>query len=366
MFYEKKMKNVSDKNKKVTIKDVARVANVSPSTVSFVLNKRPGIPKETTYRVLRVARELNYTPNLVARSLVKGHSNTVAMMITNTRNPVFPEISYGVDEVLKKHNYSLNIISTYDEVDLEAKEIETLKARGVDGILMSAALIDSENIIRLVESGFPIVSVLRRVYDCDDLDYVNVDNTKGGYLAVEHLIRLGHKRIGVIKGPTRNSTAIERFEGATKAFKDYGSTLSEDLVLAGDYFKTSGYIATNELLNMPKNRRPTAIFVSNDDMALGALEAVMDIGLRVPKDIALVGFNNVEAASLPSIALTTISIHAYEMGRLGAKRLIDKLGKKRGYKKPFHVVLDPELVIRKSCGFDSSKYGLDQVKKRSL
>ncbi|MBW1805199.1 MAG: LacI family DNA-binding transcriptional regulator [Deltaproteobacteria bacterium] len=354
------------KNKKVTIKDVARVANVSPTTVSFVLNKRPGIPKETRYKVLRVARELNYTPNLLARSLVKGQTNTISMMITNTRNPIFPEISYGVDEVLRKHDYTLNIISTYDDLDLEAKEIETLRARGVDGILMSAALIQSGNIRSLVKSGFPIVSVLRRVYNCDDLDYVIVDNIKGGYLATEHLIRLGHKRIGIIKGPTKNSTAIERFQGTTQAFKNYGLAVTDDLILEGDYFKTSGYIATNAFLNMPKQKCPTSIFVSNDDMALGALEAIMDMGLKVPEDIALVGFNDVETASLPSIALTTVSQQSYKMGGLGAQRLIDKIEKRRGYKKKFQVVLEPELIIRKSCGFSSSKYTLKKARKRNI
>jgi LacI family transcriptional regulator len=257
-------------------------------------------------------------------------------------------------------------MSTYDDPELEAKEIETTRARGVDGILTSAALIDSENIKSLVEAEFPVVSVLRRVYDCEDLDYVNVDNVKGGYLATEHLIRLGHKRIGIIKGPVKNSTAIERFQGSSLAFKDYGLTLIDDLVHEGDYFKMSGYIAANEILNMPKNKRPTAIFVSNDDMALGSLEAIMDMGLKVPEDIALVGFNDVETASLPSIALTTVSLNAYEMGRLGAQRLIDKIEKKKGYKKKFQVVLEPELIIRKSCGFSSSKYKVTKTKILSI
>jgi len=357
---------MTNTKKRVTIKDVARVANVSPSTVSFVLNKRPGIPKETRYKVLRVARELNYTPNLVARSLVKGQSNTVAMMITNTRNPIFPEISFGVEEILKKNNYVLNIVSTYDDPELEAKEIETTQARGIDGLLMSAALIDSDNIKTLAQEGFPIVSVLRRVYDCDELDYITVDNVKGGYLAAEHLIRLGHKRIGVIKGPIKNSTAIERFQGSSQAFRDYGISLSDEWIYEGDYHKTSGYIATNEMLNRPKNQRPTAIFLSNDDMALGSLEAIIDMGLKVPEDIALVGFNDVETSSLPSIALTTISLHAFEMGRLGAQRLIDKIEKRRGYKKKFKVVLEPDLIIRKSCGYSSSKYTVKKAGKRSI
>ena len=120
------------------------------------------------------------------------------------------------------------------------------------------------------------------------------------------------------------------------------------------------------MLNRPKNQRPTAIFLSNDDMALGSLEAIIDMGLKVPEDIALVGFNDVETSSLSSIALTTISLHAFEMGRLGAQRLIEKIEKRRGYKRKFKVVLEPELIIRKSCGYSSSKYTVKKGGKRSI
>ena len=191
----------NDPNKTITIKDIARVAKVSLSTVSMVLNGKRGIGEDTRYRVLRVIQALNFKPNQVARSLVKRRSNSVAMLITNTRNPIFPEIAEGVDEILKQRNYSLNIISTYDDEELEAKEIEMIQTRGIDGLITSAAILNGEKLVPLVKSGFPVVCVLRRIYDCDELDFVIVDNVKGGYLAVEHLIRLGRERIGIIKGP---------------------------------------------------------------------------------------------------------------------------------------------------------------------
>ena len=215
-------KAITHLDNRVTIRDIAKKAKVSPSTVSMVINGKPGVGEETKYRVLKVIQSFNYRPNLVARSLVKGRSHSIAFLIKSTKHPIFPEIAGGVDEILKEYGYSLSIISTYDDVELESKEIENIKARGIDGILTSAALVDDENLVRLVNSGFPVVAVLRRTYNCDGLDYVLVDNAKGAYLAVEHLIRLGHQRIAIIKGPSNTSTGIERFDGAMKAFKAYG------------------------------------------------------------------------------------------------------------------------------------------------
>jgi LacI family transcriptional regulator len=355
------------KDEGVTIKDVARIAKVSPSTVSLVLNNKPGVHQETRYRVHKIVEALNYRPNLVARSLVKGRSHAIAMLITSTLNPIFPEMAAGMDEILRKHSYSLSIISIHSDQRVEAIEIEKIRARGIDGIITSDALIDGENLKQLVKSGYPAVSILRRVYGCEELDFVVVDCVKGGYLAAEHLIRLGHTRIGIIKGPLNTSTGIERAKGAIKAFQDYGLSVEDDLVYLGDFFKESGYAGTKGFLELSTNRRPTAIFACNDEMALGAFEAIWDAGLRVPQDMALVGFNNVATTAIRSIEITTVSQNKQEMGRLGLKRLIDKVEKNRGYKKPYHVVLEPRLIVRKSCGFSvSSGYVLPEAKRRRI
>jgi LacI family transcriptional regulator len=360
-------KRPSGTDNRITIRDIAKKAQVSPSTVSMILNRRPGVGEETRYRVLKVIELLNYTPNLVARSLVKGRSHSIAFLIKSTKHPIFPEIAAGVDEVLKENGYSLSIISTYDNGELESKEIENIRARGIDGILTSAALVDNENLKTLVGSRFPVVAVLRRTYNCDDLDYVIVDNSKGAYLAVEHLIRLGHQRIGIIKGPSNTSTAIERFHGAMEAFKAYRITVSEELIHEGDYLQKTGYLGVKRFLRMDLDRRPTAIFANNDDIALGVFEAIWEAGLRIPEDIALVGFNNVEATSFCSIQITTVSQRTHEMGRLGAKRLIDRIEKKRGYKKRYQIVLEPELIIRKSCGYSlSSRYVINNAEASSV
>ena len=354
-------------DKKITIKDIARIAKVSPATVSMVVNDRPGVSEETKYRVLKIVQALEYTPNLVARSLVKRHSNFITMLITNMGNPIFGEIACGVDDVLREHDYSLSIISTNDDRELETKEIEAVQARGMNGLLTCAPLLDNSNIAALVKNNFPVVSILRRVYNCENLDYVIVDSAKGAYLATEHLIRLGHKQIGFIKGPPHTSSGIEKLQGSMNALRDYGLPVSDDLIRDGDYSRKSGYLATNHLLKMDLRAPITAIFAANDYMALGAFEAIWDAGLKIPEDMALVGFNDVEATSLRTIEITTISHPKREMGQLAAKRLIDKIEENEGYKELYQVVLEPELIIRKSCGFSVfSKYVVDQVKHRSL
>ncbi len=335
----------------VTIKDIARKAGVSPATVSMVINRRPGIGAETRQRVLDIIQDLGYTPNLVARSLVKRHSQSIALLIESTQHPIFPEIAAGVDEVLKEQGYSLSIISTHDDSLLESREMEKIKARGIDGILTSAALVDNDNLLRLVQSGFPVVALLRRVYRCEDLDYVVVDNRKGGFLAMEHLIRLGHRRIGILRGPANNSTAIERLDGAVDACSAYGIPIPEDFIQNGDYLQKAGYQVSKKLLCRHGDHAPTAIFASNDEMALGAFEAAWEMGLKIPEDVALVGFNNVEITSFCSIQLTTVSQRPDEIGRLGAKRLVARIEKKRGYRKGYQEVLEPELVVRKTCGY---------------
>ncbi len=355
------------KDEGVTIKDIARIAKVSPSTVSLVMNDKPGVHDETRYRVHKIAQALNYRPNLVARSLVKGRSHAIAMLITSTLNPIFPEMAAGMDEVLRKRGYSLSIISTHGDDEVEAIEIEKIRARGIDGIITSDALVDDENIKDLVKSGYPVVSVLRRIYDCEELDFVVVDGIKGGYIAAEHLIRLGHTRIGLINGPLNTSTGMERAGGAIKALEDYGLPVEGELIHQGDFFKESGYVGARQFLKLNSKRRPTAIFAGNDEMALGAFEAIWEAGLKVPQDTALVGFNNVATTALRSIEITTVSQNKQEMGRLGVKRLIDKIEKNRGYKKPYRIVLEPSLIIRKSCGFSaSSGYLLPESNRRQI
>jgi DNA-binding LacI/PurR family transcriptional regulator len=263
--------------------------------------------------------------------------------------------------VLKDQGYSLSIISTHDDSLLESREIEKIRARGIDGILTSAALVDNNNLQDLVQSGFPVVALLRRVYDCDQLDFVVADNRRGGFLALEHLIRLGHRHIGILRGPANNSTAIERLDGAMDACRAYGISVPEGFLRDGGYLQKTGYQVSKELLG--RKKLPSAIFASNDEMALGAFEAAWEKGLKIPEDIALVGFNNVEITSFCSIQLTTVSQRPVEMGRMGARRLVARIERRRGFKQGYQEVLEPELVVRNTCGYRASPgYVIDKYR----
>lgn len=338
-------------DKRITIKDIARLTKVSSATVSLVINNKPGVGKETRERVLSVATALNFTPNIVARSLVTQRSNSIAMMITTLQNSVFSDIAAGVHGMLRDHGYLLSIIPTSADEKLEANEIEAIRARGYDGVITSATLLNNENAKKLASIDLPVVWVLRRYLDENAIDYVGTDDVKMAYLATEHLIRLGHRNIGIIKGPPNTSTGLERLDGALKAFQDYGIIVSDDLIQPGDYLRQSGHEAAEKLLRLPSEKKPTAIFAVNDDMAFGAFDALIDMGLSVPADVALVGAGNVEATSFRALKMTTVSQQNTEMGRMAAKRLIDRIENPENLRQPFHVTLEPELIIRESCGF---------------
>ncbi len=341
---------MANTTKKITIKDIARIAEVSPSTVSLVLNGKKGVSKETRYRILRIASELKFTPNLAARSLARKHTNLISLTILQARNSLFMEIAAGVEEVLQENGYSLIIVSTYDDKDLEAKELHRAQGRGVDGIILSSAMVDSLAVRELVDEGMPLVSVLRKVNGLEQLNYIAEDSFKGGYLAGQHLLGLGHKRIGFLTGSPDTSTGIGRLQGALQAMRDQKVSVDRNLVVPGEFAKEPAYLATLSMLKVPDKQLPTAIYACNDDMAMGAYEAALDSGLRVPEDIALVGFNNAAYTSLQTIGLTTIDVQAHEMGRLGAERLLELIRKKRGYKTPLQVVMEPKLIVRRTCG----------------
>lgn len=349
----------------VTIKEISKLANVSPATVSLVMNAKPGVGAETRERVLRIAQALDYKPNLVARSLVSGQSGLVAMLIASTRNPVFPELSEGVDQILRTKGYSLSIISTNDNESIDERELEAVRPRGFEGLITSSSLLNNRTLNKLVDSGFPVVSVLRRDYSCPGLDYVVADNIKGGYLATEHLIRMGYRRIAVIRGPQNTSTGIERLKGAIQAISDYGIELYPELVREGDFYMGSGYQAAKDIMALPAGKRPQAIYSCNDEMAVGVLEAFWELGIRVPEDVALIGFNNTDVTSLFSVALSTVSLQKLEMGRLAAKHLIERMQDGQEGRTPFQITLEPKLIIRKTCGFSKKeKYALKSKKNK--
>ena len=333
----------------VTIKEIARAAGVSPMTVSRVLNRRPGVREETRRRVLRIVEELNYRPNLLARGLVTKRSGTIGVIITTIKNPFYLELAQAVEEEARVHGYNIILCCTGFDLGLEAEHIQELKRRGVDGIIITSAHTKDEEVARLMEEGFAVVLVNRRVLEPDlsgKVDFVGVDNRAGAKAAVRHLIEMGHWRIGIIRGGMESSVTLERLEGAREALEEVSLSWDEELVVGGDFLRDSGYEGAKRLMAL--DDPPSAIFCLNDYMALGAYDALLEMGLRVPEDVALVGFNDVEFSSLRMIGLTTVSQKTYFMGQTAVRLLGARI---RGEGKVREVIFSPELVIRRSCGY---------------
>jgi LacI family transcriptional regulator len=345
--------------KKITIKDIARKASVSHTTVSRALNNKSRIKSETKEKILSIAKELNYRPDFIARSLVMRRTKTLGLVITTIANPFYTELSQGIEATAISLGYNIILCSTNYDLSAEKKYIDMLESKGVDGIIFTSAHMGDPNIIGLAEEGFPMILVNRRTYHPsvrDKVDYIGVDNIRGGFWAVEHLIRLGHERIGVIGGSSESSVGFERLEGGKKALATYGLEVISDYFLEGDFLRGSGYQGGKKFLEMGKP--PTAIFAANDYMALGTYQAIMEGGIKVPEEIALIGFNDIEFTSMKGIELTTIGQKKYEMGALAVKTLVDRIeGRKGG--SPEEIILEPELIIRKTCGFHSKGYQIE-------
>ena len=360
--------------RKITIKDIARMANVSHTTVSRALNNKSRIKNETKEKILTIASELNYQPNFIARSLVMRRTKTLGLVITTIVNPFYMDLAHGIERTAIGLGYNIILCCTHSDSSIEKQYIDMLRSKGVDGIIFTSAHMDDENIVRLAEEGFPIILVNRRTYHPivkERVDYVGVDNMRGGFLAVEHLIKLGHQRIGMIGGSLESSVGFERLEGGKKALQTYGLQENDVYFLEGNFLKESGYRGGKRFLKMAEP--PTAIFATNDYMALGTYEAILEEGFKVPEEIAIVGFNDIEFAAMKGIELTTIGQKKYEMGAHAVKTLVERIdGKKVGPSE--ETILEPELIIRKTCGFHLKGYqmesgnrdGMDYIKSEVL
>lgn len=337
--------------KRTTAQDVADVAGVSRTTVSFVLNNVPGmrIGEETRQRVLDAARQLNYHPDATARRMVKGRTSIIGFVLRQTPDQVFsdrflPQVLLGLSKAAAAQQYHLLIEPSPPEGDYR-DYTRLIRERHVDGIVLSGPRFDDEELIRLHQEDVPIV--LMGQLPNTDLPYVDVDNVGGAQLATEHLIRLGHRRIGFISNAQLTYTAsADRLAGYRTALETAALPFDERLVYYGDFTPASGESAMTELLKI--DPRPTAVFVASDTVLVGALKTIQTAGLEVPRDIALVGFDDVPLSEFLDPPLTTIRLPAYGLGWGAAEMLIRRINQEQIHQPA--VLLETELVVRKSCG----------------
>lgn len=327
-----------------TIRDVAKRAGVSTATVSHVLNNTRFVSEETRATVLQAIRELNYHPSAIARSLSTRKTQTIGMVVSDITNIFFGEMIRGVIDVITPYDYSLLLCTTGESPTREEEYLQLLFSRRVDGFI-AAATSQKWAPLQLVEAvQIPTVFV-DRTFEGMNGPFVGVDNEGGAYQAVSHLIQDGHERIGIVAGLARMSTMQERLQGYKRALRDHSIPLDEQLVLFGELSVEGGRRCTLELLNAIKP--PTAIFLNNNLLTLGALLAIKQLGWKYPQDVALVGFDDHPWASIASPALTTVRQPVYEIGCTAANMLMKMLAGESIIEE--RVLLKTELIVRESC-----------------
>lgn len=328
-----------------TIKQVAERAGVSIATVSRVLTGSDGVSDELKARVREAAQTLDYHPNRNARHLRVRVARTVGLVISDIQNPFFTSVVRGIEDMLQRADYTLLFGNTDENHEREQLYLATLRAEGVAGIIFAPSSDEVEEYAPLVDAHVPLVAI-DRVPAGLRVDSVQVANRHGAAAAVSHLIGLGHRRIGFIGGPRHLSTASERRAGYLEALEAVGISPAEALIEHGDFRQSGGYAAMQALLQ--RAEAPTAVFVVNNLMTLGALEAIHAHGLRIPDEIAVVGFDDMAWATSLQPPLTAVAQPTYEMGAAAARLLLARLAQPE--RPAEHLVLETRLMVRASCG----------------
>jgi len=338
----------------ITIRDVAKLAGVSVSTASLALNNKGYVSLETKAKVLEAAKKLGYTPSMIARKFATGKTNTVGLLaFVSHEHPLggfYMSVILGAIDTIGKANYSfqLDIKGEDEEGILNKSEIlgRIARQKMSDGLLiLSHWPLYYKDVSGLVELNFPFV-ILDGSIPEHRLNCVEVDNFAGANKAVEYLIQLGHKRIGHIAGPVDQKDAQDRLIGYIETLRRHRIPFGEELIYYADFHKKSGYEGIKKLLTLPSP--PSAVFIANDNMCLAAMRAIEEKGLSIPKDISIIGFDDIEASAHITPSLTTIRQPRYTLGQRAAELLLEVM-KGRDNQEPTRIVLDTELVIRDSC-----------------
>ena len=332
------------KNSKMTINDIAKIANVSKATVSYVLNDKPGVSDKVRSKIKNIIDEYNYVPNSAARGLAGEKTHFIGLVIPDISDMFYANIIRGVEKTSNKLGFFLNLLTTHAQAEREQQVIKLFNKSMVDGLIVMAYYLKDQYIDILTESGIPFVFIDYPPKN-EEIYSVLVDNESGAFEATEYLISLGHKKIAFLEGSKVAWDSKARFEGYVKALKRYAIEFNPNLVENGNFTKEEGYLATKRLL--AKKEKFTAIFSANDQMAIGAIRALKEEDLKVPDDVSIVGFDNIEASSIIEPPLTTVSQPIYEMGKKTVEILVRLINKEEVKEKK--IMLKTRLIERHSC-----------------
>jgi len=329
----------------VTIKDVAKKANVSISTVSRVINDSKPVSNEIKQRVLKVIEETGYTPNPVARSLVMKRSQLIGVIVPDISNYFIGEILNGVEEIGKMYNYDILLCNTYGELTQELRYLNLLKLKQVEGIIFMTWKLQDKHREFFQQSELPIVMINRNTSDFN-IPSVCINHYLAAYEMTKYLIKKGHKKIALIRNGRENDVfGIDQFNGYSKALSEEGIKIDDRLIKNGNFKMEEAYNCVKSMIDEGLN--PTAIFATSDYMAIGAINCLFDNNINVPNDVSVVGFNDIKLASIYRPKLTTIKQPIYDIGAVAIRVIIKKINGEDINQDKF--VLPHELIERESC-----------------
>ena len=332
-----------------TIKDVAETAQVSISTVSHVVNGTRFVSKDLRLRVENAMQQLGYRPNALARSLRRGRTGTIGLVIPDNANLFFAEIAREIEELGFQNGYSVILCNTDDDPQKEIAYTTTLLEKKVDGIIFISAGGSEEILLRVLKAHMPVVLVDREARV--DTDMILLDHVAGGFLAGQYLVRLGHRRLACISGAIQLPPSSQRVEGFLAALHEARVPFDMNNLVSGDFRYISGERCMDQLLNQGPTR-PTAVFACNDLMAIGAIRSAHSHGLNVPQDISIIGFDDIPLAQAISPALTTIAQPVAELAKRPVEFLIKQIQARENNSNNTvtqRIILAPKLVERDSC-----------------
>lgn len=333
---------------KLTLEQIAELANTSRSAVSRVVNHQNGVKPEVRERILQVITETGYQPNAAARSLASRHSNIIGLVIPRTvqsifTDPYFPRLIQGIAQACNDKDYTVSLFILHTEDEEQKLYPRVVQRSLVDGVIITSSVINDPLITQLEKNKMPFV-VIGRPDHAAQASYVDVDNVNGAITAVSHLYLLGRRRIATITGPLNTVAGIDRRQGYIDALNGRSHPVDPNLIVEGDFTESGGYAAMQRLLP----HQPDAIFVASDVMAYGALRALREANLTVPGNVAVVGFDDLPTATTFDPPLTTVRQPIRRTGALAVETLIDLL--ETTITPPRRILLDTFLVVRGSCG----------------
>ena len=325
--------------KRATIEDVAALAGVSRQTVSRAINDKGEISPATKDKVMAAVQQLGYQPNRQAQSMVTQRTQTVGLVIPDISNLFFPEVARGVQDTAQQHGYNVLLCNTDDDPEEEVRVLHSFQAQGVDGIIIMGNVADQTAMQAFADSYAPIVMV-NRFFDHPNVNLIIVDNEHGAFLAVKHLIQKGHCKIGMLANSNFSRSQVRRVRGYEKALTESGIPYDESLIVGASPTLEGGYNTLQQLLG--EHPEITAVFTYNDLMGIGAIRAAHDLGKQVPKDLAVVGFDNIGLSSIFIPSLSSVHVDKYEIGQRAMNRILNML---RSPDKTFETIQVPVTLV---------------------